>query len=79
MTLLTGDNYLSSLAELDHHVFIQGKKIENIVDHPISRPPAMAIAETYFQAEQDKMKALFTAQSHLTGDYSGMTWLTAWT
>ena len=68
MTLLTGDNYLQSIAELDHHVFIQGQKIDNIVEHPISRPPAMAIAETYFQAEQDKMKTLFTAQSHLTGE-----------
>ncbi len=37
MTLLTGDNYLQSIAELDHHVFIQGQKIDNIVEHPISK------------------------------------------
>jgi 4-hydroxybutyryl-CoA dehydratase/vinylacetyl-CoA-Delta-isomerase len=68
MALLTGDNYLSSLRELGRHVYIQGEKIRNVPDHPIAGPPAMAIAETYFQAEQDKMKSLFTARSHLTGD-----------
>ncbi|MGD8763994.1 MAG: 4-hydroxyphenylacetate 3-hydroxylase N-terminal domain-containing protein [Desulfobacteraceae bacterium] len=68
MTLLTGDNYLSSIGRLDHQVFIQGKKIQDVTEHPISRPPAMAMAETYFQAEQDQMKALFTARSHITGE-----------
>jgi 4-hydroxybutyryl-CoA dehydratase/vinylacetyl-CoA-Delta-isomerase len=68
MALLTGDNYLSSLRELGRHVFIQGEKIQNVPDHPIAGPPAMAIAETYFLAEQDKMKSLFTARSHLSGD-----------
>jgi 4-hydroxybutyryl-CoA dehydratase/vinylacetyl-CoA-Delta-isomerase len=68
MALLTGDHYLSSLGQLDHQVFIQGQKIQDVTEHPISRPPAMAMAETYFQAEQDQMKALFTAQSHLSGE-----------
>ena len=68
MTLLTGDNYLSSIGRLDHKVFIQGQKIQDVTEHPISRPPAMAMAETYFQAEQDQMKALFTARSHITGE-----------
>ena len=68
MALMTGDNYLASLKELDHHVFIQGKKIQDVTSHPLARPPAMAMAETYFQAEHDEMKSLFTAQSHLTGE-----------
>jgi 4-hydroxybutyryl-CoA dehydratase/vinylacetyl-CoA-Delta-isomerase len=68
MTLMTGDHYLASLGQLGHQVFIQGQKIQDVTEHPISRPPAMAMAETYFQAEQDPMKALFTAQSHLSGE-----------
>jgi len=68
MALMTKEQYLSSLRELDHRVFIQGEAVGSIPDHPISRPPAMAMAETYQQAEQEDMKSLFTAQSHLTGE-----------
>ncbi|MBW1703805.1 MAG: 4-hydroxybutyryl-CoA dehydratase [Deltaproteobacteria bacterium] len=68
MALMTKEQYLSSLRGLGHQVFIQGEKVESVPDHPISKPPAMAMAETYQQAEQEDMKALFTAQSHLTGE-----------
>jgi 4-hydroxybutyryl-CoA dehydratase/vinylacetyl-CoA-Delta-isomerase len=68
MALMTMEQYLSTLRELDHTVFVQGEKIESVVEHPISRPPAMAMAETYYRAEQEESKSLFTAQSHLTGE-----------
>jgi len=68
MALMTRDQYLSSLSELDHRVFIQGERIPSVIDHPISRPPAMAMAETYYQAEQEGMQSLFTAQCHITGE-----------
>ncbi len=68
MALMTKEQYLSSLRELDHRVFIQGERVDNIPDHPISKPPAMALAEIYQQAGQEDMKQLFTAQSHLTGE-----------
>jgi len=66
MALMTKEQYLSSLRGLGHRVFIQGEKVDSVPDHPISKPPAMAMAETYQQAEQEDMKALFTVQSHLT-------------
>ena len=68
MALMTKEQYLSSLRGLGHRVFIQGEKVESVPDHPISGPPAMAMAETYQQAEQEDMKPLFTAKSHLTGE-----------
>lgn len=68
MTLMTRDQYLSTLKELPHSVFIQEERVRSVVDHPISRPPAMAMAETYHQAEQEEMKSLFTAQSHISGE-----------
>jgi 4-hydroxybutyryl-CoA dehydratase/vinylacetyl-CoA-Delta-isomerase len=68
VALMTKEQYLSSLRELDHRVFIQGDAVQSVPDHPISKPPAMAMAETYQQAEQEDMKSLFTAQSHLTGE-----------
>lgn len=68
MALMTGDQYISGLRGLGHHVFIQGEEIQDVTDHPISRPPAMALAETYFQAEHEELQSLFTAQSHITGE-----------
>ncbi len=68
MTMMTKEDYLNSLRRLGHRVFIQGERIENVVDHSISRPSTMAMAETYHQAEKDGEKFLFKAQSHLTGD-----------
>jgi 4-hydroxybutyryl-CoA dehydratase/vinylacetyl-CoA-Delta-isomerase len=68
MALMTKEQYLSSLRTLDHRVFIQGDPVQSVPDHPISGPPAMAMAETYHQADQGNMKPLFTAKSHLTGE-----------
>lgn len=68
MTLMTRDAYLTSIGRLDNRVFIQGERVESVPDHPISRPPAQALAETYEQAAQEDMKHLFTARSHLTGE-----------
>jgi 4-hydroxybutyryl-CoA dehydratase/vinylacetyl-CoA-Delta-isomerase len=68
MALSTKDQYLSGLRALDHSVFILGEKIESVVDHPLSGPPVMAMAETFYQAEQEEMKSLFTAQSAITGE-----------
>ena len=68
MALMTKERYVSGLRELGHSVYIQGKKIKSVVDHPISGPPAMAMAETYYQAEQEGNWQLFTAESHLSGE-----------
>ena len=68
MAIKTKDQYVSTLKKLDHRVFIQGEEISSVVDHPISGPPAMAMAETYTHAEQEETKSLFTAESHLTGE-----------
>ena len=68
MALITKDEYLSSIRRLGHRVFIRGEKVESVPDHPISGPPAMALAETYEQAGSEDMKSLFTVRSHLTGE-----------
>ncbi len=68
MSLMTKEQYLSTLRELRHRVFIQGTRVESVPDHPISKPPAMAMAETYARAEKGKPEDLFTARSHLTGE-----------
>jgi 4-hydroxybutyryl-CoA dehydratase/vinylacetyl-CoA-Delta-isomerase len=68
MALMSKEQYLASLRDLDHWVYIQGEKVLSVPDHPISAPPAMAMAETYHQAGIEEMKPLFMAQSHLTGE-----------
>lgn len=66
MPLMSKEDYLASLRRLGHRVFIQGRRVESVPDHPISGPGAMAMAETYHQAEYGS--ELFTARSHLTGE-----------
>jgi 4-hydroxybutyryl-CoA dehydratase/vinylacetyl-CoA-Delta-isomerase len=66
--MISRDQYIESINKLDHRVFIQGEQVDRIADHPISAPAAMALAETYAQAEKEDQKALYTAKSHLTGE-----------
>ena len=66
MPLLSKEQYLASLRHLDHRVFIQGRRVESVPENPVSGPGAMAMAETYDQAEH--APDLFTARSHLTGE-----------
>jgi 4-hydroxybutyryl-CoA dehydratase / vinylacetyl-CoA-Delta-isomerase len=68
MPLKTKEDYLTSLRTLNHRVFIRGEKVNNIVDHPISGPAAMALAETYHLAGRPETADLFTASSSLTGE-----------
>ncbi|MBW1818420.1 MAG: 4-hydroxybutyryl-CoA dehydratase [Deltaproteobacteria bacterium] len=68
MALKTKEQYIDSIRDLAHRVFIQGEKTSSVVDHPIARPPAMAMAETYARAEDERSAALFTAQSPITGE-----------
>ena len=68
MGLMTKERYLSGLREFDHSVFINGEAVHSVPDHPISAPPAMAMAETYYLAQQEKTKSLFTTKSNLTGE-----------
>lgn len=68
MPLHTYQEYLDGLRKLNHKVFIQGQRVESVPDHPISKPPAQAMAETYRQAGLEESRPLFTTVSHLTGE-----------
>ena len=63
MALMTKEAYLSSIRKLDHRVFIQGEKVENIPDHPISGPPVMAYIP-HWQPYQDHLVALQLGVEH---------------
>ena len=66
MSLMSKEQYLESLSELGHRVFIQGKQVGDVSKNTIAAPGAMAMAETYQQAHESP--ELFTAKSHLSGE-----------
>lgn len=68
MSLKTSEEYVQSVRDLRHRVFIQGATVDSVPDHPISKPPVMALAQTYRLAEKKETRSLFTAQSQITGE-----------
>lgn len=68
MTLMTGEQYKESIRHLKRVVYFQGKAIENVVDHPLTKPHVDAAAVTYDLAHDPQTEDLLTATSHLTGE-----------
>jgi len=67
MTLKTPQQYVDSIGKLKPRVFIAGKRVENIVEHPNIKPVIDTIAKTYEVALDPQYKD-FAATSHLTGE-----------
>lgn len=65
--LMTAKQYEASLRKLKLEVYLFGKKVDNVVDHPIIRPSMNAVALTYGLAHSPKYKDVMTATSHLSG------------
>ena len=68
MSIKTKEEYVKSLRGLKRNAFILGKRIDNIVDHPINRPAVNSIAESYVMASDEKTRGVAGAVSHLTGE-----------
>jgi len=68
LTLKNSLEYLDSLRRLDLQMFLFGELTTNVVDHPMTRPAANAVANTYGLAQQPEHEDLLTASSHLSGD-----------
>lgn len=65
--MMTREEYIKSLRELDLEVYLLGEKVENTVDHPIIKPSMNSVAMTYHLAQQPEYEDLMTATSNLTG------------
>jgi len=65
--LMTGEQYEASLRRMHFKVFLQGERVENVVDHPIIRPSLNSVKRTYSLAQEPRHRDLMTATSHLTG------------
>ena len=68
MAMMTAAQYEESLRKLDFVVYLFGRRIDNVVDHPIIRPSMNAVAMTYELAHQPEYQDLMTATSHLSGE-----------
>ena len=68
MALKTPQQYIDSIREIKHSVFMAGKRIEDVTEHPNTKPIINAVAKTYELALDPRYEEITTAISHLTGE-----------
>jgi len=65
--IITKDDYIQSLKDLHHVVYYNGKRVEDVTEHPGLRPHINSAALTYELALRPEHEELLTTHSHLTG------------
>src|SRR4030066_1292647 len=65
--IVTKEDYIKSLKDLHHAVYYNGKRVEDITEHPGLRPHINSAALTYELALRPGYEDLIPATSHLTG------------
>lgn len=68
MAMMTGEQYVESMRNMNLQVYMFGEKIENPVDHPILRPSLNSVKATYDLAQDPEFEDLMTARSIFTGE-----------
>jgi 4-hydroxybutyryl-CoA dehydratase/vinylacetyl-CoA-Delta-isomerase len=63
----TAKQFIDSLRDMNHEIYLFGQRVKSPVDHPIIRPTVNCVAATYELAHQPNYESLLTATSHLTG------------
>ena len=63
----TAKQYIDSLRDMNHEIYLFGQRVKSPVDHPIIRPTVNCVAATYELAHKPNYESLLTATSHLTG------------
>ena len=64
----TPEQYVESLRGLNIHAYVDGERVDSVVDHPAIAPHINTVAKTYELAHQPEHRDVMTVQSHLTGD-----------
>lgn len=67
MALMTGEQYIESIRNLNMEIYIFGKRIQNPVDDPILRPSLNSVRMTYDLAQLPEYEDLMTVVSPETG------------
>jgi 4-hydroxybutyryl-CoA dehydratase/vinylacetyl-CoA-Delta-isomerase len=68
MPLLTPEQYLESVEKLKPKVYVAGKLVTNIMEHPVTKTIINTNAKVYELALDPQYKEIMTATSHLTGE-----------
>ncbi|MBS4959632.1 MAG: 4-hydroxyphenylacetate 3-hydroxylase family protein [Clostridiales bacterium] len=68
MALMTGEQYIESIAKLKMNIYMFGEKVESSVTNPILRPSLNSVRATYDLAQMPEYEDLMTATSHITGE-----------
>jgi 4-hydroxybutyryl-CoA dehydratase/vinylacetyl-CoA-Delta-isomerase len=68
MAIIAAEQYLERVATLRPRLFIGGKKVEKLTDHPITKGVIDATARVYELTMDPLYADVMTATSHLTGE-----------
>ena len=68
MALKTAEEYYDRVSKLKPRLFMGGKRIEKLTDHPVTKSIIDATARVFELTLDPKHEGVMTAQSHLTGD-----------
>ena len=65
--MMTREAYIDSLRKLHPVIYLNGRKVDSVVDDPMLRPHVNSAAMTYAMAFDPEFEDLMTTTSHLTG------------
>ena len=68
MALKTSQEYLESVKKLTPKVYVGGKWVSDLLDHPVTRSMVMANAAIYDLAQDERHKSVMVAGSKLTAN-----------
>lgn len=67
MKIASPEAYFDSLRGLERTVYVLGERCGCTVDHPMLRPSANAVSESYNTGDEPEAEGLLYVRSHLTG------------
>jgi 4-hydroxybutyryl-CoA dehydratase/vinylacetyl-CoA-Delta-isomerase len=68
MGLMKPEEFEASIRKIKVHAYLDGKKVENLFEDPVTRSVVEATAKLYELAGQPQHERVMTARSHLTGE-----------
>ena len=66
--MMNKEQYMDSLRKLHPVIYLNGRKVESVVDDPMTRPHVNSAGMTYELACDPQYEELMTTTSHLTGE-----------
>ncbi|MHC1727490.1 MAG: 4-hydroxyphenylacetate 3-hydroxylase N-terminal domain-containing protein [Syntrophobacteraceae bacterium] len=67
MALKTSQEYIDSVKKLTPRVYVGGKWVSDLMDHPVTKSMVLANAAVYDLAQSEQHRQVMVAQSHLSG------------